>query len=89
MRLWISIQINRKLDTPFMPLTTITAIEWKLILAWLKRVYKNDIFERAITYKTVKESEIDELYIQGTDFFGAESIFLTALYEQKLLNQVQ
>ena len=72
-----------------MPLTTVTALEWKPVLAWVQNTYKNDIFERGILYNDVLESEIDELYTQGANFFGSESIFLTALYEQKELSQIQ
>ena len=73
---------NRPLDTEFMPLTTITALEFEPILDWIKDKYKgSDVFKRGIFYEDVLPTEIDNLYEAGSDFLGNEEVFKTALYE--------
>jgi len=49
-RQWIYDTKNKKLDTPFMPLTTITEIEYNYILDWMKEKTGSDVFKNGITY---------------------------------------
>ena len=84
--MFITVIKNRRLNTDFMPLTAITALEFEPILEWIKSKYKgSDVFKRGIFYEDVLPTETDNLYEAGADFLGDEEVFKTALYEQKRL----
>ena len=42
-----------------MPLTTITALEFQKVLAWVEDVYQTDVLKRAIERKDLTEAEVD------------------------------
>ena len=89
-RLWIFEFENRPLDTTFMPLTKMTAIEWQPILDWMVLKYDSvtpgagpevGLFQNGIFYEELTDEEVDNLYVQGADLFGNEDIFKAGLYE--------
>lgn len=89
-RLFLAVKRSQRLETDFMPLTTVTALQFKPILAWIQnRLQGSDVFERGIMYRDVQPDEIDLLYRAGAEFLGDDQLFKRALYEQKLLNPLQ
>ena len=83
-RIHAAVTENIPLATEFMPLTTVTALNFNPIMLWVKdTIDGSDVFERGIFYKDIQPSEIDKLYYGGANFLGSAYVFKSALYEQK------
>ena len=54
-RNWLRFIPDERLDTPFMPLTSLTLLEFRTVLNWLEDRYETTAFTRGVYYEDIDD----------------------------------